>query len=82
MMQHVTSCPIRIPDSKSPPQNLVKPPNRENPRQSRRFAWRISYIQTARIELGNQKRPRKIPGPLHLTHNSFDWTILAVTLLI
>src|SRR3984885_9166957 len=41
------SDPRREPQS---PQKPVKPPNHQNPRQSCRFAWRISYPPTAILD--------------------------------
>jgi hypothetical protein len=39
------------------PEEPVKPPNAENPRQSWRFAWRMSYARFAILDRQRTKAP-------------------------
>src|ERR1700729_700930 len=52
---------IQIPQSqpKPPATPHVNPQNRKSPRQSRRFAWRSSYLQSAilKSDIKNRKAP-------------------------
>jgi hypothetical protein len=40
--------------------NLVKPQNREAPRQSNKFAWHMSYPSTAILDIDHRKAPESI----------------------
>jgi hypothetical protein len=57
--------------------NLVKPPLIENPRQTSRLAWRMSYPRSAILNTeAKTESPGLDPGAF-----SFVWTNLAVTRL-
>jgi hypothetical protein len=63
-------------------QNLVKPPNGENPRQSSTFVWRMSYAPAAILKSSMEKAPGSpglFPFRRDKSYNSFDWKYLAVS---
>ena len=57
---------------------VVKPQTIENPRQTSRFAWRMSYLRSAILDTESRKTeaPDSNSGAF-----SFVWTNLAVTLV-